>query len=65
VSRMEQVEDAVGESYAIVSCCPPPLRFRPCSNLRGGVTRFQSLLMTNGWKCRTCSFFIGSLITSS
>jgi hypothetical protein len=65
VSRMQQVEDTIGESNPILSCRSPAGRFRPCRYFRRGVPRFQSLLMTNGWKCRTRSLLSGSLMTSS
>jgi hypothetical protein len=50
VSRMEQIEDTIGESNPILSCRSPACRFRPCRYFRRGVTRYQSLLMTKGWK---------------
>lgn len=65
MSRMEQIEDSVGESYLILSCSSPARRLRPCGYFRRRVARLQSLLTTYGWKWRTCSFLSGSLMTSS
>lgn len=65
VSRMEQIEDSVGESNPILSCSSPARRLGACGYFRRRVARRQSLLTTYGWKWRTCSFFIGSLMTSS
>jgi hypothetical protein len=65
VSRMEQIEDAIGERYSILSCSSPALRLRPRCYFRRRLTRLQSLLITKGWKWMTRSFFNGSLITSS
>jgi hypothetical protein len=48
VSRMEQIEDAVGESNPVLSCSSPALRFRTCCYFRRWVTRGQSLLITKG-----------------
>jgi hypothetical protein len=50
VARMEQIEDTIGESYPILSRGSPALSFCPCSYLRRGVARRQSLLITKGWK---------------
>jgi hypothetical protein len=50
VSRMEQVEDAIGESYPVLSCGSPALSFCPCRYFRRGIARLQSLLITIGWK---------------
>ncbi len=65
VSRMQQIEDSVGERYLILSFSSPTLRLRPCRYFRRRVTRPQSLLIARGWKWMTRSFFNGSLITSS
>jgi hypothetical protein len=65
VTRMEQIEDSVGERYPVLSCSSPALRLRPCRNFGRRVVRLQSLLITVGWKWMTCSFLNGSLITSS
>jgi hypothetical protein len=50
VSRMEKVEDAIGESNLVLSRSSPALRFRTCSYFRRWVARGQSLLITKGWK---------------
>ena len=50
MSRMEQIEDTIGESNPVLSCSSPPLRFRSCNYFRRGITRLQSLLITKGWK---------------
>ena len=65
VSRVQQVEHAVGESNSTFLARPPTLRRHPGCYLRRRIARLQSLLAAEGWKWRTCSFFMGSLMTSS
>jgi hypothetical protein len=50
VTWMEQIENAIGESYPVLSCGSPALSFCPGSYFRRGVARPQSLLITIGWK---------------
>jgi hypothetical protein len=62
---MKQVEDSICERDPTLPSISPPLSLRPCCNLRRGISRLQGLLITEGWKWMTCSFFIGSFMTSS
>ena len=65
MARMKQVEHAVGKCHSTFSARPPALRFDPGCNLCGRIPWLQSLLTARGWKWSTCSFFRGSLMTSS
>jgi hypothetical protein len=65
VPGMKQVEHTVGKRYPTLPSISPPLGLGPCCNLRRGISRRQGLLDTVGWKWMTCSFFIGSFMTSS
>ena len=65
VSGMKQVEHAVREGYPSLPCSSPPFGLSPRRNLFGGISRLQSLLMTDGWKWITRSFLSGSLMISS
>jgi len=65
VPGMEQVKNAVGECDLPFLCRAPPLCIDPRRDFAGRIAWLQSLLAAIGWKCSTCSFLNGSLITSS
>jgi hypothetical protein len=65
VSRVEQVEHTVRECYPTLPCSSPPFGLGPRRDFFSRISRLQSLLMTDGWKWITRSFFIGSMMTSS
>jgi hypothetical protein len=65
VSGVEQVENPVGKSDAIIPARSPSLRFRPGRNFFCRTPGRQRLLATDGWKCSTFSFLNGSLMTAS
>jgi hypothetical protein len=48
VPGMDQVEDAVCESYPTLSSSSPPLGLRPCRDLLPRISRLQSLLKAEG-----------------
>jgi len=50
MAGMKQVEHAIREGNPTLRSSSPPLGFRPCRNLRRGISRLQSLLSTVGWK---------------
>ena len=65
VPGMEKVEHAVGECDLSFLCRAPAFRIDPRRDFAGRIAWLQSLLAATGWKCSTCSFLNGSLITSS
>ena len=65
VPRMEQVEHAVCECYLTFPCSSPPFGLGPCRDLFSRIPRFQSPLVTDGWKWITRSFLSGRVMTSS
>lgn len=65
VSRMQEIEDTVGESYSPFLPFPPPPGFIPRRDLGRWLSWLQSLLSAEGLKWSTRSFLNGSLMTSS
>ena len=50
VTAVEQIEDTVRERDPALSPSSPPFGLRQCRNLRSGISRLQSPLITMGWK---------------
>jgi hypothetical protein len=65
VSGMKQVEHSIREGYPSLPCSPPPFGLGPRRDFSARIPRFQSPLVTDGWKWMTRCFLSGSAMISS